>query len=137
MLPSAQTRTGPLEQPNDIPVRVDIYVLPGRVRWQSRHGAHLAEERRYEAGACREADLADRDTETGWPALERRVVAEREVRLRHADRQIAEAQLFVQLERLGRRRQLVNAACPINADCHGLDLLAQRQVVRVEEPEFR
>src|SRR5664280_2881368 len=137
MLPSAQTRTVRLEESNDIPVRVNVDVLAGRVRRQARHGPHLAEERRDEARAGREMDLADRDAEARRATLQRWVVAQREVRLGHADWQVAVAQFLVQLERLGGGRKFVNAASAIDSDRDRLDLLAQRDVVRIEQPEVR
>jgi len=63
-------------------------------------------------------------------------VAEREVRLGHADRQVAEAQILVELQRLRRGGEFVDAAGAVDAHRHGLDLFAQRQVVRVQEPEI-
>jgi hypothetical protein len=71
-----------------------------RDRRQARHRPHLARERRDEAGPGRQPDLPDRQPEAASAAPSGRVVAERVLGLGHADRQVPEAQILVQLERL-------------------------------------
>ena len=56
-------------------------------------------------------------------------------RLGHADRQVAEAQVLVLLDRLARGRQQVDPVGAIDAGRDRLDLLGERDVVRVEELE--
>ncbi len=92
-------------------------------------------ERGDEARPRAELDVADREAEAARSPLERRVMAERVLGLGHADRQVPEAEILRHRQGLRRGRQLVHAARAVDPDGDRLDLLAQRQVVRVEEPE--
>ena len=72
---------------------VDVDVDRGRALGQAGHGAHLAEQRVQVPGAGGGTDVADRHAEAARTALERRVVAQRQVGLGHAERQLVEALL--------------------------------------------
>src|SRR4051812_7834517 len=65
---------------------------------ETRHGRHIAADRVDEARADASAHFAHRQHESGWRALERRVMAQAQVRLRHADGEPAEAVRLVVLD---------------------------------------
>ena len=82
-----------LEQADDASrCQIEVHVVEHRPCRQPRHGAHLAAQRVEEACAHTGPDVAYREDVVLRPPLQRRVVAQAQVRLRHADRQLVEAQ---------------------------------------------
>src|SRR5829696_6237068 len=121
------------EQPDDLTVLVDVYVVGCGVDAEAWHGAHVATDRVDETGPHRGAGLAHRQ----GPALRRTpqggVRGYREVRLRHADRQVAEAVLLVGVELAARGQVVLDAVSPVHPGGDGLYLLLQGRVFGVEE----
>src|SRR2546423_5796751 len=67
------------------------------------HRLHVAAERDEPAGTRVRADVPHRDGEPGRRVRKRRVVGEREVRLRHANRELVEADALELLDLLAGR----------------------------------
>ena len=80
------------KRPTILPAGVDVDVLARRVGRQPGHHRHVAAIGGHEPGAGEEARVADGHAEAFWPALERRVVAERQLGLGHAHRQMCRNQ---------------------------------------------
>ena len=75
--------------------------------------------------------------EAARAALEVRVVAERVLGLRHADREMPEPEVLVQLEGLLGGRQQLDPVGPVDLRRDRENLLAEGSLVRVEELELR
>src|SRR4029079_15789368 len=74
------------EEPNGAAVLVDVDVEGGGGGREAGHGLQVAAQGDQPPGARVGANGADRDDEAGRGAGQVRVVRERKVRLRHADR---------------------------------------------------
>lgn len=81
--------SSPLGQAADRSIRVNVDPGVGRLFPKAWHQLDIAGQRHYEAGARRRIHIADRHRESAWPALQRRVMRQGQVRLRHANRQRA------------------------------------------------
>src|SRR5450756_1507872 len=114
---------------------VDVDVDGSRPLGQARHGAHLAEQRVQVPGAGGRPDVADRHAVAARPALERRVVTERQVRLGHAQRQLVQALLRELLDLGLGLGQVVHAVGAVDLGGDGLDLLLDGGLERIEELE--
>src|SRR5665811_1806113 len=91
---SQSRRGGCLEEADDVAVVVDVHLEVCGCRPEAGHRSHLAEEWVDEAGADAGPHLADWHREPGRGTLQRRVVADREMRLGDADRQVPEPGLL-------------------------------------------
>src|SRR5215208_3482377 len=119
---SQSSRTLWLEKSNGAAILVDVDVEGRRGDAIARHRLHVAEERDEPTCARVLADVADGDGEAGRRVQERRVVRERQMGLRHADRELVEADIVVTLDRLLRRRQEDDAVGAVDALADSLDL---------------
>src|SRR6478672_2174713 len=81
-----------LEQADGPALRIDVDAREVRGSAQSRHPLHLAAQRDHEPGACRGDEATHRQPIATGPVEPRWLVAERQVRLGHADRDRPEAQ---------------------------------------------
>src|SRR3954469_16133256 len=124
-----------LEKSNGAAILVDVDVEGRRGGAVARHRLHVPEERHEPARARVLADVADGDGEAGWCVQERRVVRERQVRLRHADRELVEADLVVALDRLLRGGEEYDAVGAVHALADRLDLGVDRLVELVDRLE--
>src|SRR6185437_8377933 len=88
---SGSPRAPRSEEPDGLPFVVDVDVVGGGRAAVAGHRLHVAAEGDQPARARVGADVAHGDGEAGRCVGEGRVVREREVRLRHADRQLVEA----------------------------------------------
>ena len=82
----------PQNSPTVRPASSMSTLLEGRRPAEPGHPLHVAAQHHHEAGAGARHDGAHRQPESGGAVQHQRVVAERQVRLRHAHRQRAEAQ---------------------------------------------
>ena len=96
---------------------------------------HVARERVDEAGPGGQLHVADREAVARRAALEVRVVGQAQVRLGHADRQVAVAEGRVLGERLRRGGREVDPGRAVDLGGDGLELLADRRVERVEKAQ--
>ena len=104
-----------LEQTQDpAGLQVQIHIIEDRTGGQTGHGAHLAQQRVKETGPNRGADIADRDAEALWHALQLRVVAQAQVGLGHAQRQVVKAQPGVEVDLLFGLGQVIHAICAVD-----------------------
>ena len=83
----------PLRQASDLSVRLDVDTSVGGLFSQARHELDVTRERDNEASAGGWIDVAHGEREAARAALERWVMRERQVSLRHADRKRAHAAL--------------------------------------------
>ena len=104
---------------------------------QAGHGAHVAADGVDESRAHRGAHLADRKPPARRRPSQARVRGDRQVGLGDADGQVSEAVALVAVELPGCGRCVVDAVGAVDPGGDGLDLLAQRCLARVQEPEFR
>src|SRR6185437_9510426 len=118
--------SGSLEEPNRPAVFVDVDVEASRRLAEARHLHDVPAERGQEAGARVRADVAHRDAEAGRRVHEPRVGRQRQVRLGHADRQVAEAVPRVLLDLLPGGGQEVDAVGLVDAGGDLLDLDVDR-----------
>ena len=88
---SSRCNARELEQPHGVALRVDVDRVRGGLLAEARHRHHVAAQRDDPAGAGVRTQVAHRHREPGGRVAQRRVVREREVGLRHADREGAEA----------------------------------------------
>src|SRR5215470_13853153 len=93
-----------LEEPNCPPLVVDVDVVRCGGLAVARHRLHVAAERDEPAGAGVGANVPHGDREACRRVRERGIVREREVRLRHADRELVEADALELLDLLARGR---------------------------------
>src|SRR5919112_4695093 len=129
------TRDLPSEQPDYLAVLVEIYVV-GRGRGaQAWHGAHVAADRVDEPGPRRDPGLAHRERPARGRSVERRIRGDGEVRLGHADRQLAEALLLEGLQLAVRGQVVLHTTRPVDLRGYGLDLLLERRLFGVEKSE--
>jgi large subunit ribosomal protein L10 len=94
--------------------------------------ADAASDDAGEAGAGEETGLSDGHAKAARPALEVRVMAQRQLCLGHAHRQAGEALRGELLDLLGRLGRDGDVARAVDAGGDGLDLLAHRGVVGIE-----
>ena len=89
-------KSGQPDHPPGCGVQIDIVVA-----WasrESRHRAHGTEQRVEESGAYAGTDVAYRHDEAAGRALQIRVVAQAQMRFRHANGQVVETLAGVQLD---------------------------------------
>src|SRR4029079_12207824 len=126
-----------LEKSNSAAILVDVDVEGRRRDAVAGHRLHVPEERHEPACTGVLADVADGDGEAGRRVQKRRVVRQRQVRFRHADRELVEADLVVALDRLLGRREKDDALGAVHTLADRLDLGVDRLVELVDGLEVR
>ena len=111
------------------PLGVDVDAHEVRRRAEAGHPLHVAAEHDHEPRAGARHDAAHRQAEPARAVQQQRVVAERQVRLGHADRDRAEPELVHPREVLLGLRQVVDPVGAVELRRDRLDLLAQRRAV--------
>src|SRR3990170_8599463 len=127
-----------LEQPYDTAgLQVEIDIVEHGPRGETGHGAHLTQKWVEEPGAHRGTNVSDRDLVALRHALERRIVAQAEVRLGHVHGQLVETELGVKLNLPLGLRRVFDPIGAVDLSGNRLDLPLDRPLERVEEPEVR
>src|SRR5215211_711684 len=126
-----------LAQSDDVARGIDIDPECGRRGREARHRLHRPTEGDDPARASVRAELSHRERESRRRARERRIVRQREVRLRDADRQIAEAVSLEPLRRRPRFGRQLDRRRSVRLRRDRLDLLRDRLLERVQEPDGR
>ena len=111
-----------LEQADDATVGRDVDLLGRRELGEPRHRHDVARERHDEAGAGGHPEVAHGDAEAARGAELRLIVRERVLRLRHADGQIAVAEVLELLELLGGGAREVDAVGVVDLRGDGVQL---------------
>src|SRR3954470_81247 len=132
----AMRRNLDLEEPDRRSVLVDVDRVGGRCASVARHRLHVAAERDEPARARVRADVAHRHCEAGRRVGQRRVVREREVGLRHADREIGEADALELGNLLARGGLEEDPVATVDTRHYRLDLSLDRLVERIDGREI-
>src|SRR5437763_2153875 len=137
--PSSTTsdRISALKEADGPPLVVDVDVVGGWGAAVTGHALHVAAERDQPAGARVSADVAHCDGEARRCVRERGVVREREVRLRHADRQLVEADALELVDLLPRCGLEEDAVGAVYARGDRFDLALDRVLQRIDGCEAR
>src|ERR687897_1595010 len=123
------------EQPDDLAILVEIYVVGCGRGAEAWHGAHIAADRVDEPSPRRNPGLAYRERPARGRPVERRIRGDGQVRFGHADRQLAEALLLEGYQLAARGQVVLNTSRPVDLRGYGLDLLLERCLFRVEKSE--
>src|SRR5256714_9415657 len=135
--PSATMSAWGSEEADGPPLFVDVDGVGGRGSAVARHRLHVTAERDEPARAGVGADVAHGDCEPGRRVRKRRVVREREVRLRHADRELVEADALDLIDLLARRGLQEDPVASVDTRHDRLDLALDRVVERIDRGEAR
>src|SRR5437016_6080559 len=135
--PSATMSAWGSEEADCPPLFVDVDGVSGGRSPVAGHRLHVTAERDEPAGARVGADVAHGDREAGGRVRQSRVVRQGEVRLRHADRQLVEANALELLDLLPCSRLKQDAVAPVDARHDRLDLALDRIVERIDGRETR
>src|SRR5579864_4098607 len=123
------------EEANCPPLVVDVDAHGSGRLAVAGHRLHVAAQRDEPARARVRADVAHGDREAGRRVRERRVVREGEVRLRHADRELVEADALELLDLLARGRLQEDPVAAVHPRHYRLDLPLDRVVQRIDGGE--
>src|SRR3954452_11181325 len=124
-----------LEEPNGSTFLIDVDVERGRALAEARHLGDVAAERHQPARAGVGADVADGQGEVLRRVQQVGIRRQRQVRLRHADGEVAEAVAHVLADLLLGLGIEVHVPRTVDLLADGLDLVLDRPVVLVERVE--
>src|SRR5919201_6832586 len=128
---------GRSEQPNHLSRRESTYPFRSRIFRQPRHGHDLARARDHESRAGCRPHVIDSDVKSRWTSEDLRIIRERVLRLRNADRSLPEPDRLEIVDRTRRFGRVLDAVATVHLPHDRFDFLLDVQLRRIEWPILR